>query len=485
MKMLKRLRVISISTVLVILLSLSSSCSPTDSLGSDLYTWGVFPSKTSTYDLGSYWYRWRNAYFNNIDVSNTLTLGGIDFSSANISGSGGNITNVTATLPITSTGGTTPDIGLDYDVATLQVVGGDLGVIPNLYVPYNGATDNVDLGVYSILTTGISGFIAYGDIFTDRWISEESNTFFGESVVGGDSVVAGAQNNSIYGHNAGFNLEDGQGNTISGSHALNEITTGDRNVSIGFLSGNNVDVGTGNVFLGTAAGSGLNVSNQLFIHNSETATPLIWGDFSADEVIINDDLYVTNTATIGSSLFADTVNITGTVWEDLRTPVTQLRVPSVKAPTWTAYRGSQVLAFSDQAVAGNEEEVYLAIQMAHEYKEGTDLYIHPHFVYSANQTNTSVRWGLSYTWADLDVKFPTETTIYATSLLTNDDADIHRFTSFASINGAGKTISSILLLKFFRNSSHASDNYTDDVYLLDVDAHYLIDASGSSQQWGK
>jgi len=486
MKMLKRLRVISVSTVLVVFLSLLSSCSPTDNLGSDIYSWSIYPSKTSTYDLGSYFYRWLGGYFHNIDIGNSLTIGGVVFTSANISGSG-NITAVTGTAPITSTGGATPDIGIDYDNTIFQIVGGNLTIIDGTYVPYVGATDNVNLGVYSLLTTGISGFTAYGDIATDRWTFDESNTFVGERVVSQGDLLGGQHNTGIGHHVLPF-IVGGDYNTAIGSHSMFRLKGGSNNVAVGTQAGGMIVEGISNVMIGAGAGATSDSSNGLWIDKHETDTPLIGGNFTEHHVTINgelfvtEDLDVTGNATVDGSVFADTVNITGTVWKDLRTPVNNVRVPTVKYPAWTAFRGSQVLAFADQAVAGNEEEVYLALQMPHDYKEGTDLYVHPHFVYSANQTGTKVRWGLSYSWANLDDEFPVETTIYKNSVLTTNDAYDHRLSSFAPIDGTGKKLSSMLLLRLFRNSSSGDDDYTDEVYLLEIDAHYVIDALGSAQE---
>jgi hypothetical protein len=184
------------------------------------------------------------------------------------------------------------------------------------------------------------------------------------------------------------------------------------------------------------------------------------------------------------SVTADTVNITGTVWEDIRTPVNAVKVSGTRPPTWTAFRGSEVLGFSDQNVAINEEEVFFSLQLPHNYKIGTDLYLHLHWVYSTNETATVVRWGLTYSWASLDTAFPIATTIYANTLPNSaSGADIHRLTSFPLISGAGTSgVSSMLVCRLFRNSSAATDNYTGSIYLLEIDAHYLLDSLGSSTE---
>ncbi|HDY66562.1 MAG TPA: tail fiber domain-containing protein, partial [Candidatus Scalindua sp.] len=69
--------------------------------------------------------------------------------------------------------------------------------------------------------------------------------------------------------------------------------TGSGNTHMGYFAGSNQTSATGTIKLGKQAGQNSNVSNLLFIDNSNTATPLIWGDFAADSVIINGDLRAT------------------------------------------------------------------------------------------------------------------------------------------------------------------------------------------------
>jgi hypothetical protein len=56
---------------------------------------------------------------------------------------------------------------------------------------------------------------------------------------------------------------------------------GDNNVYIGHRAGDTA-TGSGNVFLGDQAGYSESGSNLLYIDNSNTSNPLIWGDFAND-----------------------------------------------------------------------------------------------------------------------------------------------------------------------------------------------------------
>lgn len=183
-----------------------------------------------------------------------------------------------------------------------------------------------------------------------------------------------------------------------------------------------------------------------------------------------------------STVNTDEMNYTDTYWDDMRVPVNSVRVPGSKQPTWAAWlTGLQLLIFSDQAVAGNEEEVYFAIQWAHNYKLGTDIYPHVHWVPDDAGAGT-VRWGLEYSWANINDVFPATTTIYAEDA-TNSTADQHLIADFSTIDwSTNDGVSAMLSGRLFRNSSHANDTYTGGAGLLDIDFHYEIDSPGSRQE---
>ena len=169
-------------------------------------------------------------------------------------------------------------------------------------------------------------------------------------------------------------------------------------------------------------------------------------------------------------------------WDDLRVSVNSLKVPTVNPPAWTAYKGSQVLAFEDQAVEGNEEIVYFLVQLPHCWKYGSDLMAHVHWVCEDN-TAGNCRWKLTYSWANIDGTFPTESTL-TVDAAAGGAADTHVLGNLGAIDGDGKTLSSMLICSLSRNSSHANDTLTGkDAYLLEIDFHYEIDSFGSDNEY--
>jgi hypothetical protein len=100
---------------------------------------------------------------------------------------------------------------------------------------------------------------------------------------------------TAFGVNALANSTIGDYNTAVGASALVNVTLGSMNTAVGYRAGYSNSV-TGCVYLGFEAGYNNTKGSVLFIDNSNDATPLIWGDFTADSVIINGDLRATGYA---------------------------------------------------------------------------------------------------------------------------------------------------------------------------------------------
>lgn len=112
-----------------------------------------------------------------------------------------------------------------------------------------------------------------------------------------------------------------------GTSSLSSLTTGLRNIGIGpstfasLISGNdNIAIGTqagfsalgsGSIYLGPNAGYYETGSNKLYIANTDTANPLIYGDFSTPLLKINGTLNVTSsieTTTAGDGVILKSPN---------------------------------------------------------------------------------------------------------------------------------------------------------------------------------
>jgi hypothetical protein len=106
------------------------------------------------------------------------------------------------------------------------------------------------------------------------------NTFIGDDAGGGSSTYTNSDGNILIGYSAGYG--------ISG-------TSIDHNIAIGQEAGYNL-TGDGNIFLGYKAGYNETGSNKLYIDNSDTSSPLIWGDFSSNILAVNGSLGIGDTS---------------------------------------------------------------------------------------------------------------------------------------------------------------------------------------------
>lgn len=87
----------------------------------------------------------------------------------------------------------------------------------------------------------------------------------------------------------------GSGNTVIGSNALFYNSTGFNNTAIGYMAGYGNDTinGSRNVFIGHKAGLFETGNDKLYIANSGTHDPLIYGDFAQSYLKINGSLSIT------------------------------------------------------------------------------------------------------------------------------------------------------------------------------------------------
>lgn len=166
-------------------------------------------------------------------------------------------------------------------------------------------------------------------------------------------------------------------------------------------------------------------------------------------------------------------NGTATVWDDVQVNIGNVRTGS-STPTWTAYKGSEILAFDKS----QDNKIFFTAQLPHEYKEGSDICFHIHLAYPDSGTGDT-RWIFTYSWANIGSDFPTESTV-TIDIASPEDTDNHHYAEIAPlISGTGKTMSSVLLCSLTREGTHANDDYDDDAYLVALDFHVEKDTVGS------
>ena len=103
------------------------------------------------------------------------------------------------------------------------------------------------------------------------------------------------------GYSAGYR-NDGHYNIFIGEEAGRNHDGGDDNIFLGYRSGYENESGEGNIFLGYKAGYNETGDNKLYIHNSGSTSPLIYGEFDNDYLKINGELEVTDEVEINGNL---------------------------------------------------------------------------------------------------------------------------------------------------------------------------------------
>jgi hypothetical protein len=159
-------------------------------------------------------------------------------------------------------------IGTASPVSKLDV-GGDI----------NTSSSYKILGGKVLSTTGDNLFVGYGAGYSNT--TGANNTFVGYCA--GDNNTTGSSNIFLGPYAGRFN-SSGNNNIVIGEFGSYWDSTGNGNTIIGTRAGHNNDTGSYNVFLGYEAGYNEAGSNKLYIANSETNPPLIYGDFSTGSV---------------------------------------------------------------------------------------------------------------------------------------------------------------------------------------------------------
>jgi hypothetical protein len=228
----------------------------------------------------------------------------------------------------------------------------------------------------------------------------------------------------------------------------------------------------------TSDGGGA-VSPASHVH---AATDITSGDVDDARLSANVPLLNAANAFTGANSFADTVTLTGdaTTFDDLRISATMGTKPASNPPALKAFGPSgnlQGWAFDKTT----NQQIFFEAQLPHTWKLGSTIY--PHVHWSPSDTGTGVCiWKLEYSWANDSAAFGAPTTITASQAGSGTAWQHQRiaFESNAGIAGTGKTLSSILMCRLYRDA--ATDAYDNDAFLISFDIHYEIDGFGSDEE---
>lgn len=133
-------------------------------------------------------------------------------------------------------------------------------------------------------------------------------------------------------------------NNVSIGHNALFYTRADNNVAVGYQAGYFNTTGVSSVFLGYQAGYNEALPNRLYISNSNTAAPLIYGEFDNKNLTINGNLTVTGNTTLKGNLdvVEANINVTGntTITGDLIAGTKSFVIPHPTKPGKKLHYGS-------------------------------------------------------------------------------------------------------------------------------------------------
>lgn len=180
------------------------------------------------------------------------------------------------------------------------------------------------------------------------------------------------------------------------------------------------------------------------------------------------------------------------LWDDLRTPGHDVRTSGSSPPAMVAGFGGNATLYTLQFDGVSTlEEVFFDVQLPHSWKQGSVIYPHVHFspvsTNSADAVSRTVRFVLDYTWTNVNSAFGIVASYEMTkAFVPNTSQWLHLIASgVGGLDGSGKNISSVLKCRLYRDPTHATDTYPQDVALNSFDIHFQVDSLGSVSEYTK
>lgn len=245
------------------------------------------------------------------------------------------------------------NVGIGYLALNLNSTGyAEVAIGTGAMYNTNGGTGNVSIGNYAAASVSGNLNIAIGqNALYEGGAQADSNIAIGAfslyslgngSASNGNVAIGGhsggglflGYDNVMLGNDVADYLNYGNNNIAIGDYALygtasataysySNVSIGDSslfyarnslyNVALGHFAGFYDSTGTGNIFLGDSSGYNETGSNKLYIANSSTSSPLIYGDFTGDSLRVNGQLSASgNIMGYGNATLSGNLSVNGT-----------------------------------------------------------------------------------------------------------------------------------------------------------------------------
>lgn len=199
--------------------------------------------------------------------------------------------------------------------------------------------------------------------------------------------------------------------------------------------------------------------------------------------LINSDHISTTTLSVGGEIDKVLIDNSGvrlygetTTYTDLVFPLTQAKIGSNLKPDFI--ESEIAYGFPQNNIT---EYFLIMVQMPHQWEIGSTIFPHVHWKQTQNLAPV---FKIDYKWINIGDPVPVDWSTYVMDRAVKPyvSGQIHQINdSLIGISGEGKTLSSMLLIKMYRD-----DNvYTGDALTYQFDIHYRIDSLGSNYEYIK
>jgi len=167
----------------------------------------------------------------------------------------------------------------------------------------------------------------------------------------------------------------------------------------------------------------------------------------------------------------------GVVYNDMVSSIISSRV-GTQAPIFDEIE--KTFYMDDSVATVNEDYFFIALQVPHGYKEGSNISCHLH-AYESTRSAQNYTLELNYTWYNIN-EVSTTTYLITKNFTVNTPEHNNTVLSFGEIDGTNKKISSTFKAKITRK---ANDPSTQNLYVDFFDCHYQANQLGSFAEYTK
>lgn len=166
-----------------------------------------------------------------------------------------------------------------------------------------------------------------------------------------------------------------------------------------------------------------------------------------------------------------------TTWDDVYPSAVTVGVGS-NAPAFTTYSGNyKAYEFVGSSLT---KEIHMNFQIPHPYKESSTISPHIHIYVPNDASGGTIKFYCECSWLNVGGTEPASATISGTLTIGANAGNLgNEILGFGTLIGTGKTISSLLKCRIYRDPTDPADTFGSSVWLMSADVHIEQDTLGS------